>query len=251
MANQYTLAAEHRDDAGKGASRRLRREGKVPGIIYGGGKAAEGVAFDGNDLLRKMEHEGFFSSILNVNIGGDTMQAFVRDYQIHPARRAVLHLDLQRVIATEKIKIAVPFHFINEAACRGVKESGASISHLLTEIEVSCLPKDLPEYIEIDVGPMGLNDMVHLSDLKLPDGVEIPGLVAGGVSDQPVVHVHVLRIAEEPEPTAAVAAEGAEAAAAGAAAPAEGAAAAGAAAKPGAAPAAGAAKAGGGKPEKK
>lgn len=208
MAKRFSLAAEPREGAGKGASRRLRRGGRVPGIIYGGGVSAQSVSFDANTLLLDMAHESFFTSILNVNLGGETMQAIVRDYQVHPAKRAVLHLDLQRIVATEKLTLAVPLHFINETTCKAVKDAGGSVSHLLTEIEVSCLPKDLPGYIEVDIGPMELNQMLHLSDLTLPAGVEIPGLVAGSDSDLPVVHVHVLRAAAEP-----AAEEGAESAA--------------------------------------
>jgi large subunit ribosomal protein L25 len=215
MAHQYRLAADPRGDAGKGASRRLRRQGKVPGILYGGGKPPEGVTFDANALVRNMAEEAFFSSIVNVKLAGEELQAIVRDYQVHPARRQVLHLDLQRIVATEKLRITIPIHFANEAACRGVKESGASISHLLTELEVSCLPKDLPEYIEVDVGPLGLNDMLHIRDLTLPAGVEIPGFVPNSDSDLAVVHVHVLRAVEEPAAEAAPA-EGAAAPAAGA-----------------------------------
>lgn len=210
MAHQYKLAAELRSDAGKGASRRLRRTGKVPGILYGGGAAPQGISLDANALIRNMAEEAFFSSIVSVDLGSEKLQAIVRDYQMHPAKRAILHLDLQRIVATEKLRITVPFHFVNEAQSKGVKLGGGSVSHLLSEVEVSCLPKDLPEYIEVDVGPLDLNDMIHLSDLKLPEGVEIPGLEQGGANDHAVVHVHVLRVQEEPAPEAA--AEGAAAA---------------------------------------
>jgi len=221
MAHQFNIAAETRRDAGKGASRRLRREGKIPGIMYGGGEAPVGVAFDANALHRGMAEEAFLSSILNVTLDGKPLKAVVRDYQPHPAKRAILHLDLQRVVATEKLRMTVPLHFINEALSKGVKLGGASVSHLMTEIEVSCLPADLPEYIEVDVSPMELNDILHVRDLKLPQGVEIPGFVANSDTDYPVVHVHVLRIVEEPAAEAAATAEGAAAApAAGAAAPA-------------------------------
>ncbi|MBL8201476.1 MAG: 50S ribosomal protein L25/general stress protein Ctc [Chromatiales bacterium] len=222
MAHQFSLAAETRRDAGKGASRRLRREGKIPGIMYGGGQPPTGVAFDANALHRNMAEEAFLSSILTVTLDGQAMQAIVRDYQPHPARRAVLHLDLQRIVATEKLRMTIPLHFINEELSPGVKLGGGSVSHLLTELEISCLPKDLPEYIEIDIGPLQLNDMLHIRDLKLPEGVEVPGFEANTDSDLPVVHVHVLRAVEEP--AAEGAAEGAAAApAAGdkAAAPAE------------------------------
>lgn len=214
MAHQFTIAAESRQDAGKGASRRLRREGKIPGIIYGGGEAPTGIAFDANALHRGMAEEAFLSSILNVTLNGQTVQAVVRDYQPHPARRAVLHLDLQRVVATEELRMTVPLHFINEALSKGVKLGGGSVSHLMTEVEISCLPKDLPEYIEVDIEPMELNDMLHLRDLKLPEGVRIPGFEAHTDSDLPVVHLHVLHAAAD-EPTAEAAA-GADAAAAAA-----------------------------------
>lgn len=211
MAHQYDIAAELRGDAGKGASRRLRRHGKVPGILYGGGQPPAGIAFDANALSRRMQEQAFFSSIINVTIGGEKLQAIVRDWQVHPAKRQVLHLDLQRIVATEKLRMTIPIHFVNEAGCRGVKESGASISHLLTEIEVTCLPKDLPESIEVDVGPLGLNDMLHIRDLQLPAGVEIPGFVANSDSDLGVVHVHMLKVVEEEATPAAEAAAAPEA----------------------------------------
>ena len=223
MANQFSLAAETRRDAGKGASRRLRREGKIPGIMYGGGQAPTGVAFDANALHRNMAEEAFLSSILTVTLDGKEMQAIVRDYQPHPAKRAILHLDLQRVVATEKLRMVIPLHFMNQEVSPGVKLGGGSVSHLLTELEISCLPKDLPEYIEVDIGAMQLNDMLHIRDLKLPEGVEVPGFEANTDSDLPVVHVHVLRAVEEPvaEAGAAESAVAAPAAADKAAAPAE------------------------------
>ncbi len=215
MAHQFSLAAETRRDAGKGASRRLRREGKIPGIMYGGGEPPTGVAFDANALHRNMAEEAFLSSILTVTLDGKAMQAIVRDYQPHPAKRAILHLDLQRIVATEKLRMTIPLHFINQEQSPGVKLGGGSVSHLLTELEISCLPKDLPEYIEVDVAPMQLNDMLHIRDLRLPAGVEVPGFEANTDSDLPVVHVHVLRAVEEPTPEAAAAAEGTAAPAAG------------------------------------
>jgi len=221
MAHQFTLAAETRRDAGKGASRRLRREGKIPGIMYGGGQPPTGVAFDANALHRNMAEEAFLSSILNVTLDGQPLQAIVRDYQPHPAKRAILHLDLQRIVATEKLWMTVPLHFINQDTAPGVKLGAGSVSHLLTELEISCLPKDLPEYIEVDVGQMQLDDMLHIRDLTLPEGVEVPGFKPNTDSDLPIVHVHVLRVVEEPAPEVAAAAEG-EAAAPAAAAPAGG-----------------------------
>jgi len=227
MAKRFSLAAEPREGAGKGASRRLRRAGKVPGILYGGGQQPTPVAMDKNELLRNAEQEAFFSSILDVNLGGEHLQAIVKDIQVHPARRAIVHLDLQRILATEKIRMTIPLHFINQANARGVKEGGGVIQHLMTEVEISCLPKDLPEFLTLDVVDLELNKNLHLSDIPLPDGVEILALAAGVENDRPVVSIHTVH--EEAEEAAA--AEGAVAE--GAAAPAEGAAApgAGAAAK--------------------
>jgi large subunit ribosomal protein L25 len=215
MAHQFSLAAETRRDAGKGASRRLRREGKIPGIMYGGGQAPTGVAFDANALHRNMAQEAFLSSILTVTLDGKNLQAIVRDYQAHPAKRAILHLDLQRVVATEKLRMTIPLHFINEELSPGVKLGGASVSHLLTELDISCFPQDLPEYIEVDIAPMQLNDMLHIRDLKLPKGVEVPGFEANSDSDLPVVHVHVLRAVEEVVAAAVATTDAAAAPAAG------------------------------------
>ena len=203
MANQFSIAAESRRDAGKGASRRLRRDGKIPGIMYGGGQPPAGVAFNANELLKNMAQEAFLSSIINVTLDGQEQQAVVRDYQPHPAKRAILHLDLQRIVATEKLRLSVPLHFLNEQSAPGVKTFGGTVSHLLTELEISCLPKDLPGYIEVDIGTLNLNDMLHIRDLVLPAGVEVPGFEANSDSDLPVVHVHLLRVAEEPAAEAA------------------------------------------------
>lgn len=235
MAKRFSLAAEPREGAGKGASRRLRRTGKVPGILYGGGQQPTPVMMDNNELLRNAEQEAFFSSILDVNLGGEHLQAIVKGIQVHPARRAIVHLDLQRVLATEKIRMTIPLHFLNQASARGVKEGGGVIQHLMTEVEISCLPKHLPEFLTLDVAELDLNKNLHLSDIPLPEGVEILALAAGVENDRPVVSIHTVR--EEVEEAAAATAEGAVAE--GAAAPAEGGAAAapGAAAKPGAAPA--------------
>ncbi|MCC7256758.1 MAG: 50S ribosomal protein L25/general stress protein Ctc [Gammaproteobacteria bacterium] len=251
MAKKFSLAAEPRDGAGKGASRRLRRAGKVPGILYGGGKAPTPVMLDNNEVMHNAAQEAFFSSILDVNVGGEALQAIVKDVQVHPARRAVVHIDLQRILANEKIRMTVPLHFLNEALARGVKEGGGVVQHLMTEVQISCLPKDLPEFLTLDIIELELNRNLHLSDIKLPEGVEIPDLAGGAEHDRPVVSIHVVKEeVEEPVAAAGAIAEGA-APAEGAAAPAEGAAAASGAAKPGAAPAkAAAAPAKGGKEKK-
>ena len=239
MKISFELDAEFREDQGKGASRRLRHTGKVPAILYGGHAEARNLALDHNKLMGVIDNEKFYSSIINLKVGDVTQAAIVKDLQMHPARNAIQHVDMQRVVETEKIRIHIPIHFKGEAAAPGVKSAGGVVSHRIADIEVSCLPKDLPEFIELDLSKMEMNESKHLSDLPLPAGVTIPSIAKG---DAVVVTVHPPR-AEEPEPTAEVAA--ATPAEGAAAAPAEGAAAA-AGAKPGdakAAPAAGDAKA--------
>jgi large subunit ribosomal protein L25 len=236
MAHRFTLAVEPREGAGKGASRRLRRAGKVPGIIYGGGKQPTSVLLDTNEVLRNAEQEAFFSSILDVTLAGEHLQAIVKDIQVHPAKRAVIHVDLQRILANEKIRMTVPLHFLNEANAKGVKEGGGIVSHLMTEVQISCLPKDLPEFLQLDLLELELNGILHLSDIKVPEGVEIPELAGGPENDRPVVSIHLVKEEVEEPVEGAVPAEGEVVAAEGAA-PAEGAAAPGAPAKAGAAPA--------------
>jgi large subunit ribosomal protein L25 len=246
MKISFELGAEFRDDEqGKGASRRLRHLGKVPGILYGGHREPRGLSLDHQKLLALLNNERFYSTILNVKVGDQTQAAILKDVQRHPARNAILHVDLQRVVETEKIRIRVPLHFHGESISRGVKEQGGIVSHQKTDIDVSCLPKDLPEFIEVDVSGLSLNQSLHLSNLKAPEGVTFTELAHG--RDATVVSVHAPR-AEEPEPTAVAAAvEGAV--------PVEGAAAVPGAAPgaPGAAPAAAAgaapAEAAGGKKE--
>lgn len=218
MAKSFDLIAEYREDSGKGASRRLRREGKVPAIIYGGGKPPRSITFDRNELNRKMENESFFSSVLNVKVGPNTRQAILKDVQVHPAKRMVLHLDLQRVLADEKIRMSVPIHFLNEESAIGVKQGGGTVAHLMTEVEVTCLPANLPEYLDIDIGELELDQMLNLSDITLPEGVEISE--ADKEADRPVVSIHIVKVVEEeplegeevPEGEEAPAVEGEEAA---------------------------------------
>ena len=210
MAKEFDLVAELRVDAGKGASRRLRRAGKVPAILYGAGKAPTPITFDANQLLRKMELEAFFSSVLTVKVGSKSQQAILKDVQAHPAKRAVLHLDLQRIVADEKIRMTVPVHFMNEDVAPGVKEGG-SISHMMTEVEITCLPADLPEFLELDIGELALDALLRLSDIPLPSGVEIPDLALD--NDRDVVSIHLIKeVIEEVEEEEAV--EGEEAPAA-------------------------------------
>jgi large subunit ribosomal protein L25 len=226
MRVSFSFGADLRDMQGKGASRRLRHKGKVPAILYGGHQDAQALILDQQNLLTMVGDERFYSSIVQLKIGERTQEAIVKDIQMHPAKNVVVHVDLQRVVENERIRIMLPIHFKNETVSPGVKVQGGVVSHMRSDVEVTCLPKDLPEFLELDLSGMNLNETRFLSDIPLPEGVTIPEL---GRRNAPVVSIHSPR-AEEPE---AVAAE--------AAAPAEGAApAAGAAA----APAAGAAKAG-------
>ncbi len=196
----FELTAEPRTDVGKGASRRLRRSGRVPGILYGSGTDTTMVSFDHDDLVTRLDYEAFFSHILTIKLDGRNESVVLKDLQRHPYKRIIVHVDFQRVRENEALTMRVPLHFINEDKCPGVKTEGGVISHVMTEVEVSCLPKDLPEYIDVDVGAMHLNDSIPLGDLKLPEGVTLTALEHEGDPEQPVVNVHMPRVeAEETE----------------------------------------------------
>ncbi|MBT8084148.1 MAG: 50S ribosomal protein L25/general stress protein Ctc [Woeseia sp.] len=194
MSQDFDLIAEFRQDQGKGASRRLRLQSKVPAIIYGGGREPRALAFDHNKLLRQMDSESFYSSVLNIKVGDTSQAAIVKDVQRHPAKRQVLHIDLQRIVEDQEIRMNVPLHFMGEEQAPGIK-AGGSVSRLMTEVEVTCLPRFLPEYLEVDISAMELDDMKHLSDLTVPEGVEIAELAQGEGHDQPIVAIHVIKVA--------------------------------------------------------
>jgi len=221
MRIAFELSAEPRNDQGKGASRRLRRSGKIPAILYGAHVEPTRLALEHHKLLALVADEKFYSSIISIKVGAQQQPVIVKDVQMHPARNAVVHVDLQRVLENEKIRLHVPIHFRGEAAAPGVKSQGGVVSHHMADMEVVCLPGDLPEYIELDLSAMNLNDSLYLSDVKVPPGVAISALAHG--ANPPVVSIHAPRVAE-PEPTEEVAAA-APAEGAVAAAPAEGAAA--------------------------
>lgn len=194
MAQAIELRAEARTLTGKGANRRLRRlEGKVPAVIYGGGREPQSLTLGFFELTNAAQHETFYSQILTLDIAGEREQAIVRDMQRHPASERVTHIDFQRVRADEMLTVQIPFHFLNEDRCVGVRLGGGSLSRNLTEVEIECLPKDLPQYIEIDVVDLAVGSSIHLSDLKLPDGVSIPSLTHGSDYDLQVVSVHAPR----------------------------------------------------------
>ena len=210
MKISFELAAELRNDEGKGASRRLRRSGKVPAILYGGKRDPRMLSLNHEKLMTLVEDEKFYSTIIGLKVGDEVQPAIVKDLQMHPARNQVLHLDLQRVLEDEKIRIRLPIHFQGEAAAPGVKTQGGIISHRIADIEVQCLPKDLPEEIALDLSQMKLNETKYVSDIPLPAGVVATAVVQG--KDQVVVSIHSPR-AEEPETPAAEAAAAAATAA--------------------------------------
>jgi large subunit ribosomal protein L25 len=202
MKTSFELVAEFRQDQGKGASRRLRRSGKVPAILYGGHADARSLSLDHTKLVTLLDNERFYSTILSLKVGDQTQAAVLKDVQRHPFRNAVLHIDFQRVEENEKIRMNIPLHFKGEAVAPGVKTQGGIVSHMRTEVEVACLPKDLPEYIEVDISGLSINESIHLSQLPVPPGVQLLDLVK---EDAAVVAIHSPR-AEEPEPVAAAAA---------------------------------------------
>ena len=194
MSDIIELTAELRTTVGKGASRRLRRlEGKVPAIIYGGGAEAVMLSLSSNELSKAMQVEAFYSQVLNVSIDGKSEQAVVRDLQRNPADERVQHVDFQRVRANVAITVSVPLHFINEESCVGVKMQGGTLTRTLTEVEVSCLPASLPEYIEVDMAEVESGTSVHLSDLNIGEGVTIIALTLGEDRDIPVASVTAKR----------------------------------------------------------
>jgi len=201
MADDFDLIAEFRDDIGKGASRRLRREGKVPAILYGGGRPPRNLAFDHNRVIQQLENESFYSSVLSVKVGDKEQAVILKDLQRHPAKRQIMHMDLQRILEDEEIRMNVPIHFLNEESAPGVKQGGGKVSHLMTDVEVVCLPRYLPEYLEIDVADLGLDEMRYMSDIPLPEGVTLPALAQGEEANQPIVSIHVIKevVIEEEE----------------------------------------------------
>ena len=173
------INAVKRDVKGTGASRRARRAGNVPGVVYGAGKDAVNLELNHKELFLQFRHEAFHASILSLNVDGKKENVLLRDYQMHPVRNTIQHIDFQRVSATEKIHVKVPFHFINAEIAPGVKIGGGIVAHILTEADVSCLPKDLPEFIEVDLTNLEMGQSIHLSEIKLAKGAEFVQLAHG------------------------------------------------------------------------
>ena len=193
--NIYEIDAVTRHDRGKGASRRLRREGKVPAVLYGAHRDPVAIEFVHNDMLLHTAHETFYSHILTLKLDGTPERVVLKDMQRHVYKPAIMHMDFQRVSETEELTMRVPIHFINEERCIGVKIGGGVISHLISDLEVTCLPKDLPEFIAVDVEQMTIGDSIHLADLKMPEGVHITSLQHGGDGGLAVVSLHMPRAA--------------------------------------------------------
>jgi large subunit ribosomal protein L25 len=211
---KFELEAEVRADVGKGASRRLRHADKVPAVVYGAGEAPLSLTLDHNKAIHALSHEAFYSHILTLKVGKKTEKVILKDVQRHPAKPRIAHVDFLRVRADQKLQMHVPLHFLGEEEAPGVKEGGV-FSHHMTDVQVSCLPNDLPEYIAVDVSKLALDQAVHLSELNLPKGVELVAFAHGVEGhDQSVISVHIPRIIEEEvvEVAAeeAAAAEGAE-----------------------------------------
>jgi large subunit ribosomal protein L25 len=193
---EFALNAEVRSDLGKGASRRLRRNvAMVPAVIYGGEKAPQSISLLAKELAKLIENEAAFSHVLSLDVAGTKETVLIKALQRHPSKGFVLHADFQRVVAGQKLTAHVPLHFINEATSVGVKQQGGEVSHVVSEVEVSCLPKDLPEFIEVDMAAVEAGQIVHLSNLKLPKGVELVALAHG--NDLAVANIHASRVKEE------------------------------------------------------
>ena len=196
--SDFDLTAESRTDKGKGASRRLRRESQmVPSILYGAGKEPVAISIAHKDLFKACENEAFFSHILDINLEGETQKAILKDLQRHPSKSLILHADFMRVEMDQVITVEVPLRFVNEDSCVGVKQGGGNISRNMASLEVSCLPGDLPEYIEVDIESVGVGESIHMSELVLPDTLTVPALQQGSDYDQVVISVNAPKRAEE------------------------------------------------------
>jgi large subunit ribosomal protein L25 len=190
MSGHFELTAELREDKGKGASRRLRRlADQIPAIIYGGDKDPQPLTLIRKDLEKALENEAFFSQVLTITVGSDPQKAILKDLQRHPAKNRVMHADFLRVDDKTVVKVNVPIHFLNEEACVGVKMQGGMIQHQATDVEVQCLPGDIPEYIEVDMLEVETGQIIHLSDITLPEGVASVALALGEDHDLAIASV--------------------------------------------------------------
>ena len=197
---QFELVAESRSDVGKGASRRLRRTGRIPGVLYGHGIEAQSILLGHDDVFHQLERESFYSHILTLKLDNKPIKVVLKDLQRHPYKQHIMHIDLQRIDEDEKLTMRVPIHFINENKSLGVK-SGGMVNHIMNDVEITCLPKDLPEFIDVDLLELELGSSIHLGDLKLPEGVELYAAVHDEDLDVPVVSISMPKAVEEEVPT--------------------------------------------------
>jgi len=196
-----------REAKGTGASRRLRHEGKVPGVLYGGKDDAKSIELNAKDLFMQFKHEAFHASILTLNLDGKKESVLLRDYQMHPVRNNIQHIDLQRIDENKKLSVKIPFHFLNEDVAPGVKLEGGVVSHIMVDVDISCLPKDLPTYIEVDMIALSIGDSIRLSDIKVPEGVELTTLSED--NDPTVTSISQPKVVVEETPVVAEGEEGA------------------------------------------
>lgn len=204
MTSSVILEAEVRADLGRGASRRLRRlENKVPAVIYGGGKKPVSLHLMHNKVVKALESESIYSSVFNISVNGKNEHVILKDLQRHPYKSIIMHMDFQRVSAQDVLVKMIPLHFIHEQEAAGVKEGGI-VNHTMTQVEVRCKAKDLPEFVEVDLLNLALNGVIHLSDIKLPKGVELALDPTQGDHDHPVVSIHMPRVEAIEEPEEAV-----------------------------------------------
>lgn len=214
MSTSFELAASIREDLGKSATRRLRKQEMVPAVVYGAGVEPVSVTLSHNQLLHSTENEAFFSHILSLNVDGKVEKVIIKALQRHPSRPILMHADFLRVNMKEKLKVNVPIHWVGEDVSPGVKEGGV-VTHDMVDIEIECLPKDLPEYIEVDISGMDVGSTIHLSDIKLPKGLAVVALTQGDDHDLQVVAIQANRAVVESDAaddeSAEVGAEGEEA----------------------------------------
>ena len=191
MSNAFLLKAESREDIGKGASRRLRREHKIPVVIYGGDETPESVTISHFDILRCLNDESFYSQIIDIEIAGEVQETILRDLQRHPYKPSILHADFQRVVRGQELTVHVPVHYVNSESAKGIKSGGILSQHVI-DVEIICRPRNLPEAIEIDVTDLGMNESLRLSDIKMPEGVRLIALENLEADDQniSIVSIH-------------------------------------------------------------
>lgn len=198
MAGSFIFEAESRKVTGRGDARRLRQAGKVPAILYGGGGEPEGLVLVHNKVVKSLENEAVYSHILTIKVDGREVRAILKDLQRHPSKPIIMHMDFQRVSAADKIRVHVPLHFVNQETSVGAKKGGI-ITHNMVDVEVACLPDNLPEYLEVDLAQVDVGQSVHLSEIKVPAGVEIVALAHGAEHDLPVAVIQSNRAVEASE----------------------------------------------------